>query len=415
MTEFGKKRRWLFWRSHWVFWLCLLFFGVSARGDDWVLLVTGRGESSSEIPVVAEIKAPVPVGLYRLAGDGEAHERFGQVFQEDERRMFATILPRLGAGRTERYVLTPPATGHIPAAGAGVWFRSKGRNLVVELDRHTFTEYRVDIGRKPFLFPLIGPTGDPFTRAYPMESLAAEDHDHPHQRSFWFTYGNVNDVDFWAETEKSGTIRESSRRLVAEGPVLGRLKTRDEWLAPDGRTVLEDERVTTFYNTPTTRVIDFDIRLFATSGAVTFKDTKEGMFGIRVASSMDVTRKNGGKITNAEGLIDEKAWGQASPWVDYVGPVNGKLVGIAIMNHPDSFRYPTTWHVRTYGLFAANPFGWHDFGKPARGDHTVAAGDSMAFHYRVVLHDGDTPSARLSARFHDYATPPKLEIQAHSR
>ena len=121
----------------------------------------------------------------------------------------------------------------------------------------------------------------------------------------------------------------------------------------------------------TMRVIDFEITLKATHGPVTFGDTKEGMFGLRVASSMDVNKKQGGRITNAEGLTDDQAWGKASPWVDYTGPVQGKTVGIAILNHPRSFRYPTTWHVRTYGLFAANPFGWHDFGLGKSGEYVL--------------------------------------------
>src|SRR5262249_39795577 len=148
-----------------------------------------------------------------------------------------------------------------------------------------------------------------------------------------------------------------------QGPVLGRLATKDDWIGPDHRRVLRDERLATFYRTASARIIDFEIKLHASDGPVTFRDTKEGMFGLRVASSMDVTRKKGGKITNAEGLTDAKAWGQASRWVDYIGLVDDKTVGIAVLNHPSSFRYPTTWHVRTYGLFAANPFGWHDFGK----------------------------------------------------
>jgi hypothetical protein len=144
---------------------------------------------------------------------------------------------------------------------------------------------------------------------------------------------------------------------------------------------------------------------------VTFGDTKEGMFGLRVASSMDVTRKKGGKITNAEGLTDERAWGQASPWVDYVGPVKDQTVGIAVLNHPASFRYPTTWHVRTYGLFAANPFGWKDFGKAERGDHTLPAGESIRFAYRVILHKGDTASLGVPAMFQAYAGKAALEVR----
>ena len=101
-----------------------------------------------------------------------------------------------------------------------------------------------------------------------------------------------------------------------------------------------------------------------------------------------------------------QAWGKASPWVDYSGPVDGKTVGIAILNHPGSFRYPTTWHVRTYGLFAANPFGWHDFGLSKSGDYTLPADAELRFGYRVILHEGDAGSARIADAFDRYAEPP---------
>ena len=244
-----------------------------------------------------------------------------------------------------------------------------GTGLEISPGGKLLTVYHSDLATKPYFFPLIGPTGVSYTRAYPLQKdVAGEDHDHPHQRSFWFTHGSVNGFDFWASDplnkpkRNDGTIRETSRSIVAAGPVLGVLKTTDDWLGPDGKVVCQDERTVRAYATAAIRVLDFDITLKATAGPVTFGDTKEGMFGLRVASSMDVKNKKGGKITNAEGITDEAAWGKASPWVDYTGPVEGKTVGVAILNHPDSFRFPTTWHVRTYGLFAANPFGWHDFG-----------------------------------------------------
>ncbi len=126
---------------------------------------------------------------------------------------------------------------------------------------------------------------------------------------------------------------------------------------------------------------------------------------------MDVKRKQGGQIVNAEGITDTDAWGKASPWVDYTGPVKGKTVGVAILNHPESFRYPTTWHVRDYGLFAANPFGYHDFGVDKPGSHTIPAGESIHFRYRVILHEGRTDEARIAAAFQAFAEPPKVEIQ----
>jgi hypothetical protein len=155
----------------------------------------------------------------------------------------------------------------------------------------------------------------------------------------------------------------------------------------------------------TTRQIDFDITLTAKPGAVTFGDTKEGCFGVRVASTIKVDAKLGGEIVNAEGLKDKEAWGKRSPWVDYHGPVAGQQVGIAILNHPSSFRYPTYWHVRTYGLFAANPFGVSDFTgqKSATGEYVLPQGQSISLRYRVLLHKGDEKAAGVAAAFADYA------------
>ena len=154
----------------------------------------------------------------------------------------------------------------------------------------------------------------------------------------------------------------------------------------------------------------FDTDSKASAGPVTFGDTKEGMFGLRVATSMDVTSKKGGKIRNAEGVEDKDAWGKPSPWVDYTGPVDGKTAGVAILNHPSSFRYPTTWHVRDYGLFAANPFGWHDFGQKNSGEYVLPKGESIRFRYRIILHEGTTDSAALPAAFQAYEAPPQAAI-----
>jgi hypothetical protein len=363
---------------------------------------------------VAEIKPEVPPGDYDLRALQGNTGGTAQVFVDAGKTYLATLVLPFPAPGERRFtlarrveVLPPPCTIQV-----------SGRDLELNVGGRPLTVYRAGETAKPYYYPVIGPTGASYTRAFPMrKDVAGEDHDHNHQRSFWFTHGNVNGVDFWASDPLNGSkanfgsIRETSRQTVS-GAVVGLVRTTDDWLDHDGKKVLEDERVVRFYSTSATRVIDFDIRLEATTGPVTFGDTKEGMFGLRVASSMDVTHKKGGKITNALGRTDEAAWGIPSAWVDYTGPVEGKTVGIAILNHPDSFRYPTTWHVRTYGLFAANPFGWHDFGFKASGAYTIPAGKSIAFRYRVVLHEGDTASARVAELFRAYAKPPTVEVRA---
>ncbi len=61
--------------------------------------------------------------------------------------------------------------------------------------------------------------------------------------------------------------------------------------------------------------------------------------------------------------------------------------------------------MRTYGLFAANPFGIHDFEKKKEpvGEHTVAKGDKLVLRYRVILHVGDEQAGNIAERYKSYA------------
>ncbi|MDR3635073.1 MAG: PmoA family protein [Isosphaeraceae bacterium] len=393
----------------------LLLLTGQATADTWRVKIQGQGTDLGETPIVVPLKNAPPPGDYelRLPQGGSAVP--AQVFVDAGTTYFATVLEHVRGNAPVTYALQPRAT---KSAAESVSLRRSGADIAFDVAGKPFLEERVADGPKPYYFPVHGPTGAMFTRAFPMQTVAGEDKDHFHQRSMWFTHGNVNGFDFWASdplnkpSPKYGTIKETARTNALAGAAAGVLRTTDDWLDPDGKKVCQDERVLTVYNTGATRVLDFDITLKATAGPVTFGDTKEGMFGLRVASSMDVKNKNGGKITNAEGVTDDAAWGKASPWVDYTGPVEGETVGVAILNHPDSFRYPTTWHVRTYGLFAANPFGWHDFGMKKSGEYTLPAGEPIRFRYRVVLHRGDTASAHIPQAFEGYAKPPRVEVTA---
>ena len=398
-------------RAAWLL-LPVLATAATASADPWRVVVKGQGAALGETPVVVELKSTIPPGDYTLVPAESGKARPAHVFRDGGKTFLGIVLDHVAAApKAEVYSLQRETKSEL--SSAGVELRSSGSNVEVLVGGKPFTTYITDDGPKPYYFPVIGPTGASFTRAYPMKNVEGEDRDHPHQRSMFFTHGNVNGFDFWASDPKNppkpnyGSIKETAVKTLAAGQAVGVIHTTDDWLGPDGKKVCEDERVVRFYDTRAGRVFDFDVVVKATAGPVTFGDTKEGMFGLRVASSMDVKNKKGGKITNAEGLTDEAAWGKASPWVDYTGPVEGKQVGVAILNHPSSFRYPTTWHVRTYGLFAANPFGWHDFGMKQAGDYTIPEGQSIAFRYRVVLHAGPADVAKLMEA---YATPPAIEV-----
>ncbi len=293
----------------------------------------------------------------------------------------------------------------------------------VKIDGKLFTEYVKLSGSKPILWPIIGPTGIAMTRAYPMKmDVEGERKDHPHHRSLWFTHMEVNGVNFWAEAASFTNPKKSADQTAKLGTTVHREfkqteATKDgavivavnDWIGPDGKKVLEDERRITIHATEDMRSIDFDIDLKATEVDLLWGDNKDGVFGVRIPTSMDVDSKQGGKIVNSSGLNDKDAWGKPANWVDYHGPVEGQHLGVAILDHPTSFRHPTPWHVRTYGLFAANAFGLNDFNPSAgvNGDHTQKKGETLKFRFRVIFHKGDEKQGKIAEAYEAYAKESK--------
>ncbi len=314
----------------------------------------------------------------------------------------------------------------------GVGLDQKADGVDVMINGGLFTRYIITGASKPYCYPVLAADGTPVTRNYPMGENEYEkkmkDLDHPHQRSLWFTHGNVNDVDFWLEfsgrefdlkpSDKAGKCVHRTFEALESGAAMGRLRAVTDWIGPDKKKICEDTRELRFYNVANGRMLDWDITIKAPDAPVKFGDTKEGMFGLRTATSMKVDAKKldpkaGGRIINAEGLTDAKAWGMSSPWVDYCGPIGSKTYGIAVFDHPSSFRHPTYWHVRTYGLFAANPFGLHDFpnGKGKDGSHTIEKGGSITFRYRLFIHEGTTEEAGIAQVWQQFAKPPQVKVE----
>jgi hypothetical protein len=291
------------------------------------------------------------------------------------------------------------------ALSAGFSLREQDDDVRVEIDGKLFTIYRTATGPKPILWPVIGPTGVEMTRSFPMKDVPGEKPDHPHQRSIWFTHGSVNGVDFWSETAGHGSIAHREYLRTEANNKQAVISTRNDWIDARGKRICQDRRTLTFAAGNDWRSFDFDITLVASEGPVKFGDTKEGSMGIRIPTVMDVNSQKGGHIINSEGDTDNDAWGKPASWVDYYGTVAGRPVGIAFFNHPSSFRYPTRWHVRDYGLFAANPFGLKDFvGKDdVDGSYTLDDGGSITLRYRILLHEGDAKSAKIAEAFERYS------------
>ena len=307
------------------------------------------------------------------------------------------------------------------------------KGLTINFDGQLFARYNLHTANKPYLWPVIGPTGKAMTRAYPMEDSELEEadqRDHPHQRGILFghqrisgiTIGNAEDSkpiggDTWHEELTYALAKDRAGKLAVLATIKHRefkiLKATDDravvvqvcdYLDRDGQKFLQEQRTLTFGASVNTRTIGFDQELIASESAVVLHDSKDAGLAIRVPASMAVDSKKGGHVINSAGETDGGAWSKRAKWCDYHGPVQGEHLGIAILNHPASYRFPTRWHVRPYGLFAANPFGSRAFGdKFDDAKTTLKRGDSIVLRHRFIFHRGNAADANIEAAWQQYS------------
>lgn len=321
------------------------------------------------------------------------------------------------------------------AGDAKIEFVKKDADKKVDviIDGRLFTTYRwPDNVYKPILYPIFTSGGSEITRGFPLNPREGERRDHIHQVGNWLNYGNVNGYDFWGNgstgkrNEDGGQIKHSTIEQLSEGTGEATMVTSSSWIDPSGKELLAEKTEFHFIANGSLRIIDRIETLTATGGKpVTFKDTKEGMFGIRVARQLELPSKqdviltdaNGnptevkkmsnesvtGNYRSSEGITGEDVWSTRAKWMNLYGKIGDENVSVVICDHPDNVNYPTYWHARGYGLFAANPFGAKDFTKGKEElNYTIPAGGSLTFKYRIIVnsdHLTDDQINKLAAAF----------------
>lgn len=306
--------------------------------------------------------------------------------------------------------------------GANSWepvmLARAGSTVEVTVGGKPFTTYYFDPQvAKPYFQPLRTAQGTVITRAYPVGNTIPPEHVkdpdiEPHQRPMYFGHGNIDGLDFWGEAAfakfSDGTAfgRTVFRKIetMESGPESGTLRATFDLVSPNGRSIAGEVQSFVVRGDATTRVMDCEITIVANQGSdVTMGDTKEGTFALRLAPELDSPP---GHMVNSSGAEGEKQiWGKHADWVDYDGVIGGEALGVAIFDSPKSFRHPTTWHARGYGLFAANPFGLREFTRdPTQdGSWTIPQHKSLTFRYRVFIHHGDYSDARVADAYRECA------------
>ena len=293
------------------------------------------------------------------------------------------------------------------------------KRVDITIDGKLFTSYIYpDVLKKPVLYPLRTAQGTLVTRGWPMDPRAGERVDHPHHVGMWFNYGDVNGFDFWNNSNDVGnnpgpfgTIVHEKILQIKSGKKEGRLQVQARWQQPNGISLLTEKTTFIFSGTATDRTIERITTLTATTRDVLFKDNKEGVLGIRLARELEhpsdkpetftdasgkataVPQLNNdkvtGKYTSSEGKTGDAVWGTRGKWVNLTGTIGNEKISMIMLDHPTNIGYPTYWHARGYGLFAANPLGQKILSNGKEElNFLLPKGKSVTFRYRVIIHSG---------------------------
>jgi len=400
----------------------LMLVAMGCNAAELKIKVGDKGYPSGPMSFVPE--KPISPGNYMLSAGTER-----KPVQVDQHGRMWWWQEALEPGQAIRYQIDSRVDPAVLTGEKGVYLKKVGDDtIVITIDGKPFTTLNYKKGEsKPYLYPVIGPTGGAVTRNYPMKDVDGERKDHHHHRSIWCAHGDIRlagrdgSSNYWHEKVEDGKLK-SDRQVVTRitrlttGPVFARIEMEIDWINTKiNKRDFSETRTYTFFAANTdSRVIDAKNVFHFTEGDVTFGDTKEGgIMALRIATSMDEKDPGKGKMTNANGGVGAKqCWGKAAAWCDYVGPVNNKEVGIAVFDHPKNYGHPSHWHIRDYGLYTANPFGLSHFeGKDKNGSHTWKKGENIDWNYRVYIHKGDTKAAMVADQYRLYTTSPEITFE----
>jgi hypothetical protein len=292
-----------------------------------------------------------------------------------------------------------------------------------------------DTLEKPVLYPIHAANGTVVTRGYPLNPQPGDPTDHPHHIGLWLNYENVNGLDFWNNSfaipadkkNKYGWIK-TDRILETKSGSTGVITYHANWTNQNNDVLLEENTRYEFSGNDHQRIIDRVTTLTANT-EIKFADAKDGMLGLRVAHALEIPAKvdkkftddkgivtvvksnadsiaNGNYVTS-EGILGDSAWSTRAVWCKMYGRMGADSISIVIIDHPKNPNYPTFWHARGYGLFAANPLGEKIFtnGKSEK-NLTLKKGESVTFRYRVVVDNGKKTisSKEVNAMAKEFAT-----------
>ncbi len=299
------------------------------------------------------------------------------------------------------------------------------QKITIKIGKKVFTNFCYpDSLEKPFLYPIFASNNLAITRGFPLNPRANEPIDHPHHIGLWFNYESVNGLDFWNNSyaidddkkKNYGWIR-TQKILYAKSGKEAKISYKANWTNQQKDVLLEEITDLHFSYFGNIRVIERITKLIAKED-VSFNDVKDGMLGLRVAHELELPVSVTKKYTNANGIVTQvkankdstvtgnyltsegkqgdAAWGTRGSWCMLYGKLGEDSVSIVMIDHPLNPGYPTYWHARNYGLFAANPLGQKVFSNgKTELNFTLTKDQSVIFRYKIIIATGNSRLSNL--------------------
>jgi hypothetical protein len=231
----------------------------------------------------------------------------------------------------------------------------------------------------------------------------------------WFSWKMLNGLNYWEEDPKTGwpdgrTEVVRSRVIPQKDHSAGIFLTLT-YHTPGGPTLLTENRSIRVSAPGKDGRYRIDWRATFTAGSqdVLLQGGTAG--GGYAGLSVRVSQASKDWILiDSEGRSDQpggghtakNTHGQKARWMDFSvsDSASGETGGIAILQHPSSFRYPTHWH---NVMDEAVPFGYFSPAPLWAEPYTLPAGKTLEVSYRILVHPGRGAPGPLDAEWKSFA------------
>ena len=318
----------------------------------------------------------------------------------------------LAARQTRIYkiVKQPKVVGTKPLSAEQVVLKAKDAPVVTYQVKTQYpAKGRPDYyKRSGFFHPLLTPSGIILTDPFPAG--------HEHQHGVFMTWVNTTfrgrKTDFWNQQQQSGTVRVTDEQ-VRQTQQGGITILQDELAhvaideAKSETVVLKEWQSIKTY--PLKDSFLFDIQSEQTNvttdtlfinkyhyGGMAFR-------GNACWNPTDSTRfQSEMKILTSEGKTRAESNHTKPNWVIAYGEVEGKMVGIAIFDHPSNFRFPQPVRVHP-------EMPYFCFSPMVEAEFQIVPQQKYNSQYRFLVFDGAPDLSLVERIWQDYAHPPIIK------